>query len=105
MFTPTAGPAVPGIGSFPTDFQFFSIKQDGWIAFFYNFTGGAITLNYADAPGGGNGAGLSHTTEFSGLVPTTFNVPGPAVGAGLPGLIAACGGLLAFARRRRKKLA
>ena len=32
-------------------------------------------------------------------------VPGPIAGAGLPGLIAACGGLIALARQRRRRTA
>jgi len=43
--------------------------------------------------------GVFQNTSFSA---SAMAVPGPIVGAGLPGLMAACGGLLALARRRRK---
>jgi hypothetical protein len=42
----------------------------------------------------------------SGFAGATFTaVPGPALGAGLPGLLAACMGLVVFARRRRHRFA
>jgi len=39
-----------------------------------------------------------------GINLSAVSVPGPIVGAGLPGLVVACGGLLALARRRRRQL-
>jgi hypothetical protein len=50
----------------------------------------------ADIAIGGNGA---NTGPVDVSVPS---VPGPIVGAGLPGLVLACAGLLGLARRRRK---
>jgi hypothetical protein len=43
--------------------------------------------------------------ELDLIVTATSDVPGPIVGAGLPGLIAACGALIALARRRRQLVA
>ena len=42
-------------------------------------------------------------TANSSAIFVTTGVPGPVVGAGLPGLMAACGALLVLARRRRQK--
>ena len=47
-------------------------------------------------------AGRSVTGEFY-YNPAVTAVPGPVVGAGLPGLIAACAGLVALARRRKTR--
>jgi hypothetical protein len=74
-----------------------------------NFGGGFPTLTLPTFTNLGNSdlfrivnGGLGNTAgQITGI--SLFAVPGSIVGAGLPGLLAACGALLLFARRRQRR--
>ena len=67
------------------------------------YTGGPLTPNVSFLEGGGGGSALWLLSSGSFTQPAA--VPGPIVGAGLPGLVMACGGLLGWWLRGRTLVA
>jgi hypothetical protein len=89
---PNANASIIGGGGHPGQFNRF---VDGAASFALNLTG--VTAGTSINP-------TSVTFSF-GTGPDHFiTVPGPVVGAGLPGLIVACVALFVLARRRRQQL-
>jgi hypothetical protein len=83
-----SGITPPAGGNFPAGVT--DLPEDGTLQLLTpaNFT---VTL-----PGGGGPVGLAVRVQ------SDRDVPGPTVGAGLPGFLAGCVGLLGWWRRRRK---
>lgn len=85
LFEPNNGSGFPDFFLTGFDINRFDLQGDTQIMFYARWS------NTSDG------------AESFFLVPLAAEVPGPVAGAGIPGLIAACGGLIALARNRRRK--
>jgi hypothetical protein len=92
--TPTLNGSLTVVTAIGSDFSTLTAGEGLGIDFTVNNIGTTVDALAGTTNSAGN-------TISSGEV----SVPAPVVGAGLPGLVAACAGLLAFARRRRQKIA
>jgi hypothetical protein len=90
--SPVGSLCVP-TGISPSNELVFQVTAPAGETLTLNGLGGSYLSLDAAGPGVGN-------TGF--VASNLLAVPGPIVGAGLPGLITACGGLLALGRRRRR---
>jgi hypothetical protein len=84
-------PCVPN-GVSPSNEFTFTVQAPAGETLTANFNGHFVGLLVDAAAIGAIGVAASNTSA----------VPGPVVGVGLPSIVAACGGLLAWWRRRKK---